>query len=77
MEGWKENVVSIEGRNLNLMVEIIAEITGIPNEGLKFYRDCKASEMAIKKFPKSDKEKSAFAKGKVNGFFDPVIIKEV
>lgn len=60
-DGWKNETIKMEGKTINLSVELIAQFTVIPNEGLKFYRNQNIYDMAAKKFPKSKKEKEAFS----------------
>lgn len=55
-KNWTEDRVSLHGVIMNLMEDFIAEITGLPMEGIKFSKQTNISNVSFKKFPKTDAE---------------------
>ena len=53
VDSWKDGRVKIDGVSHQVNVEVIANVTKIPNEGLKFYREIFFSVNAVKDFSKN------------------------
>lgn len=58
VKGWKETNVSIYGKKVELMEELIFDIFGMPMDDKKVLRDRKSLEEAMRKFPKGKEGKS-------------------
>ena len=56
VNSWNNGRVKVNGVSFQITEEVVAEVTGIPMEGFKFYRDKKLSSNAIKDFVKNSKE---------------------
>ena len=57
LESWKNGMVTICGRSNNISKELIAQVTGLPISGMKFFKEVKTSKSAVIKFPKEQKER--------------------
>ena len=55
-KNWFENRVMLHGVIVNLMEDFIAEVTGLPTDGLKYSKEMTVSNAAFKKFPKTKAE---------------------
>ena len=72
---WSDDRVTLHGVTVNLSEDFIAEVTGLPKEGIKFTKQTSISNAAFKKFPKTkDEEKQLEKRG---DFFDLHQIKEI
>lgn len=56
-KGWEDGEIILFGRKVAINEQLIAEVTGLPMDGIKFYRDRKLSDQVVLKFPKFEKEK--------------------
>lgn len=65
---WEGNKVNLFGRQFTINAEVITEITGLPNEGMKFFKQKKVAEEVVRKFPKNDQEENDLEK--VGNFYD-------
>jgi hypothetical protein len=59
---WKEGRVKINGVSFQITEEVVAAVTKIPMEGIKFFRDKKLSMIAVNDFVKSPEEKKELVK---------------
>ncbi len=50
---WKDGRVKVDDVSYQITMEIIAHVTKIPDEGLKFYRDKKVFANVVKDFTKN------------------------
>ena len=60
--------MSLHGVIVKLMEDFIAEVTGLPMEGIKFTKQKRISNAAYKKFPKTEEEEKNLEKS--GDFFD-------
>lgn len=67
-KNWVDDRVTLYGVIVKLMEEFIAEIMGLPMGGIKFSKQTNISNVAYKKFPKTDAEEKLLEKNGV--FFD-------
>ena len=65
-KNWFEERVTLHGVMVNLTGEFIAELTGLPMEGIKFSKETSISNANFKKFPKMEAEEKNLEK---NGDF--------
>lgn len=65
-KNWIEDRVTLHGVMVKLNEEFIAEITGLPMEGIKFSKETSISNATFKKFPKMEAEEKNLEK---NGDF--------
>jgi hypothetical protein len=62
VNSWKDGRVKIDGVSHQVNVELIAHVTKIPDEGLKFYKDKKVSANVVNNFAKNTDEKKELVK---------------
>lgn len=74
--GWNDGKINLFGRTMVVDENLIAEITSLPTQGLKFYKDRKYSDSAVKKFPKLDKERKLLVK-KNKSCYDADTVKPI
>ena len=53
VNSWKDGRIKVDGVLFQVTMDIIAHVTKILTEGLKFYRDKKVSANAVKDFAKN------------------------
>ena len=56
INSWKAGRVKVDGVSYQVLVDLIAQITKIPNMGFNFYREKKLSATTIKDFIKGNEE---------------------
>ena len=67
-KNWVDDKVTLHRVTVKLTKDFIAEVTGLPTGGIKFSKHTSISNVAYKKFPKTDAEEKQLEK---NGdFFD-------
>lgn len=74
-KAWDGDKVNLYGRQFTINVDFIAEVTRLPNEGMKFFKKKKASNEAIKHLPKNDQEDEKLVK--VGNFYDLAQVKDI
>ena len=62
VDTWKNERVKIDGVTHHINEDLIAQVTEIPLEGIKFYRDKKMSANAVNEFVKDDTERNKLVK---------------
>ncbi len=62
VNSWNNGKVKVNGVSFQITKEVVAEVTGIPMEGSKFYRDKKLSSNAVKEFVKNSVEMNKLEK---------------
>ena len=75
VKSWNNGKVKVNGVYFQITEEVVAEVTGIPVEGHKFFRDKKLSSNAIKDFVKNTEELNKL--GKKETFFVTETIKKL
>lgn len=73
-KGWNKDTLTISSRKVKVNETMITEAMGLPMDGIKFYRDRKLSNVAVKKFPKDEEENARLAKGS-HTYYSPKVIK--
>lgn len=73
-KGWNKGTLTIGNRKVKVIETMIAEATGVPMDDIKFYRDRKISDAAMKKFLKDEEEKDRLVKGS-HTYYSPKVIK--
>ena len=71
---WKDGRVKVNGVYFWITEEVIATITKIPIEGIKFFRDKKLLANAVRDFMESEKELKALQK--IDTYYVPNSIKK-
>ncbi|XP_059076564.1 ATP-dependent RNA helicase drs1-like [Cryptomeria japonica] len=74
-KNWKKGKINIGGRKVEIYEGMITEVTGMPMEGRKFYRDRKLIEAAIKRFSKEDSKIVKLVKSSKTYYSSKVIKK--
>lgn len=74
-KNWSNDRVTLHGVTVKLTEEFIAEITGLPTEGIKFTKQTSILNAAFKNFPKMEEEEKILEKS--GNFFDMHQIKEI
>ena len=59
---WKQDKVTMHGATIKLTEEFIAEITGLPMEGIKYKKDTSILNAMFKQFLKNEKEEKRLVK---------------
>ena len=72
---WANDRVTLHGVTVTLSEDFIAEVSGLPKEGIKFTKQTSISNAAFKKFPKTKEEEKQLEKR--GDFFDLYQIKEI
>ena len=72
---WSNDRVTLHGVTVTLSEDFIAEVSGLPKEGIKFTKQTSISNAAFKKFPKTKEEEKQLEKR--GDFFDLYQIKEI
>ena len=62
VKSWKDGCVKIDGVTHQVNVELIAQVTEIPLEGINIFRDKKIPANAIKDFVKDEDERKKLVK---------------
>jgi hypothetical protein len=62
VNSWKDGKVKVNGVLFQIIEEVVVEVTGIPMEGFKFYRDKELSSNAVKDFVKKSVEMNKLRK---------------
>ena len=75
VNSWNKGKVKVNGVYFQITEEVVAEVTGMPMEGHKFFRDKKLSSNAIKDFVKNTKELNKLVKKE--SFFVTETIKKL
>lgn len=75
VNSWNNGKVKVNGVYFQITEDVVAEVTGIPMEGHKFFRDKKMSSNAIKDFVKNTEELNKL--GKKETFFVTDTIKKL
>lgn len=75
VNSWNNGKVKVNGVSFQITEEVVAEVTGIPMEGFKFYRDKKLSSNAIKDLMKNSAEMNMLVKKE--SFFVMEMIKKL
>jgi hypothetical protein len=66
LKNWFEDRVTMHGVTVHITEDFIAEVTGLPKEGMKFSKETGISNTTFKKFPKIEEEEKKMEK---NGDF--------
>lgn len=74
IKGWNKGTLTIGIRKVKVNETMIVEAIGLPMDDIKFYRDRKLSDAAVKKFPKDEEEKARLVKGS-HTYYLPKVIK--
>ena len=75
VESWSNGRVKIDGVTHQISKGLIAEVTEILQNGIKFYRDKKMSANAINEFIKDDEERDKLMK--IDTYYDIESIKKL
>ena len=75
VNSWNNGKVKVNGTYFQITEEVVAEVTGLPMEGHKFFRDKKMSANAVKDFVKNTEELNNL--GKKETFFVTDTIKKL
>lgn len=59
---WKDGRIKVNGVSFQVTEEVVAVVTEIPMEGIKFFRDKKLSRTVVNDFVKSLEEKKELVK---------------
>ena len=62
---WKDGKVKVNGTYFQITEEVIAAVTDIPMEGIKFFRDNKLSLSVVDTFVKTPMERKHLVKSKM------------
>ena len=74
-KNWVDDRVTLHGVTVKLTEEFIAEVMGLPMQGIKFSKQTSISNAAYEKFPKTDAEEKQLEKK--GDFFDVEQIKGI
>lgn len=73
---WKYGTITLHGRKVLIDESLIARVTVLSVDGMKYYRDKNYMEMMVQNFPKNEDERAKMVK-KMASYYDISAIKEL